>query len=602
VSRLVHFARPRFLLLVLLLTGAAALPAAAQAAPGDLDPTFGDGGSERFFQSEETTALRGVATQADDKIVLVGQDSLTKSLLVVRLLANGGFDPSFGSGGVATTPAPGGIGSAGAVAIQTDGKIVVVGAAKGALNVDFFVARYGADGTPDAGFGGGDGIAIVPIGAGEDEARAVAIGAGGRILVVGEAQPTAGSVEVGVAVLDPTGKPDPSFSGDGVTTLVTAAKSDRGETIAEQAGGGILVGDANGAGAGQGFTVFRLLPNGTPDPGFGTGGSVTTPITGSSSAGGRIRDLAVLPDDRIVAAGYGFDEVGGTSDAKFAAVRYLPEGKLDPTFGGGSGIFTRQVGVGEDDAGVVATAPGGKLFLAGSWQVAESNSAPAVMRLDAAGALDPTFGAGGIVTRPVLAPFGDFLEDAALDTRERLVVLSRPYLGGGNTSVEVTRFLGDIPPESTAGPSSQGPAKTANRPPATRIDPIPRVRSAPKLKQFSGTASDPDGDVLSKVQVALVRKPSSRSKAHGSAKQRPACLGLKSADGRFKSVRVPKGKPCPQLWLDAVGTTKWRFPLKATLPPGRYILFARAVDSRGLPDARFSRAAGNRVTFKLTSH
>jgi hypothetical protein len=215
------------------------------------------------------------------------------------------------------------------------------------------------------------------------------------------------------------------------------------------------------------------------------------------------------------------------------------------------------------------------------------------MRLDPAGALDPTFGAGGIVARSQLAPFGDYLEDAALDSRERLVVVSRPYLGGGNTSVEVTRFLGDTPPDETkpepaVGPGSQGlpPAKAANRPPVAHVNRIPRILPVQKLKQFSGTASDPDGDGLSKVQVALVRK---------------SCLALKSAGGNFKTTRAPKGKPCPQVWLNAAGTAKWSFRLKATLPPGRYVLFARAVDSRGAVGTAFSRAAGNRVAFKLTS-
>ena len=79
-----------------------------------------------------------MATQPDGKIVLVGSED-PGSLIVVRLLADGAFDPSFGSGGKVTTPFPGAgnFGEGRAVAIQPDGKIVVAGAAKGAVESDF---------------------------------------------------------------------------------------------------------------------------------------------------------------------------------------------------------------------------------------------------------------------------------------------------------------------------------------------------------------------------------------------------------------------------------------------------------------------------------
>jgi len=114
----------------------ALLAPAAQAAPGDLDPSFGTDGSVRFLPSNEDIALRGVAVQPDGKIVLTGGDQTTNSILVVRLLENGSFDPSFGSGGVVSTPFPAGsFGEGRDVAIQPDGKIVVAGIAKGPSTV-----------------------------------------------------------------------------------------------------------------------------------------------------------------------------------------------------------------------------------------------------------------------------------------------------------------------------------------------------------------------------------------------------------------------------------------------------------------------------------
>lgn len=57
--------------------------------------------------------------------------------------------------------------------------------------------------------------------------------------------------------------------------------------------------------------------------------------------------------------------------------------------------------------------------------------------------------------------------------------------------------------------------------------------------------------------------------------------------------------PCPRRWLAAKGTARWSFKLKKNLAPGRYVVFARAVDSEGLAQSTFSRSAGNRYAFRV---
>ncbi|HVY97416.1 MAG TPA: hypothetical protein VHA54_10705 [Solirubrobacterales bacterium] len=555
----------------------ALLAPAASAAPGDLDPTFGSGGSARFLPSHEEIALRGVAVQPDGKVVLTGVDQATAGVLVVRLLENGELDPSFGNGGVVTTLFPGGYGEGRAVAIQPNGRIVVVGQAKGALNSDFLAVRYRANGAPDTTFGGGDGIEIVPVGADEDRAEAVAIGGNGRILLAGESRlPMNAGVEAGIAVLGTDGKPDPGFGTNGVKTLNTTGveKTDRAGGIAEQADGKIVIADETGKGGGSGFTVVRLLADGTPDPGFGAAGVANTPIPGAPASKGRAADVAVQPDGRIVASGSGFDEVEAKTDYKFAAVRYLADGKLDPSFGGaGTGIFSQQISPGEESARTLALTPGGKLVLAGRYAPTPSDSSVAVVRLDPFGVPDPTFGTAGIALRGPTAPFGNNFEAAALDSRERTVVVSRDYVGGGDTIVEVSRFLGDVLPDQPPGPTATGsPANGTSRPrptprPRARVKPLPRKLAAAKLGGFSGTASDAGG-TLAKVQIALVRV--TPAKGGGAT----TCQQLRNARGRFRTVKA-KGRPCPPRWLDATGTAKWRFKLKSTLPPGRYVVSAR---------------------------
>jgi uncharacterized delta-60 repeat protein len=575
-----------------LLASLAAAPAAS-AAPGGLDPSFGSGGIVKLFPNNGQISLRAVATQADNKIVLAGGEE-PGNVILVRLLESGAFDPGFGVGGKVTTPFPGGFGEARAVAIQPDGKIVIAGSAKGAAKTDFLVARYNADGSPDAGFGGGDGIQVVPIGTLDDIAEGVSIGADGHIAVTGRVDLTGGKTAAGVLVLKADGTPDPGFSTDGLTLVETtgAEKSDRGEDVVEQPDGKFVIADSTGDGAGNGFTVVRLLGNGLPDPEFGGGdGVVTTPVPPGTAmgSGGRATDLVLLPDGRIVASGYGYDEVGAPPkpDGKTVAVAYLANGDLDLGFGGaGTGIFTQQVAPGSDSARTILRTPPGQLLLAGSYDVAESDS-PAVLRLTPAGLLDPGFGVGGQVLRGVTAPFGESFEDAALDPEERLVMDSTAYVGNNVTETVITRILGDKVPK---GPE--------NKAPHARMKKVPKKVKAAKLKRFSGTASDPEGAALT-VQVAVVKLLKSGAqpkKAIGS------CWVMKNAKGKFKRIKAEATKGdqrCPQRWLAVKGKAKWSFKLKKQLPPGRYVVYARAVDTSGLAESAFSRKAGNRYAFRI---
>jgi uncharacterized delta-60 repeat protein len=589
-----------------LLAVAAVLASVARAAPGELDPTFGVGGSERLFQNPENTFFRAVATQPDGKIVMVGGGDAGK-VLVARLLENGGLDPSFGNSGVVSTGAfPGSFPSADAVAVQPDGKIVIAGSAEVAGIEDFLVARFLPGGQLDPSFGGGEGFVTFPVAAERNAALALAIGAGGNILLTGRARTSALKEVVAVAVLLPEGGLDPSFGTDGVTTVESSVGDDEGDAIAEAPGGDIVIADEAGPGGGSGFTIVKLLPSGALDPGFGTAGIAQTPIP--SSGEGRSVGVAVMPDGRIVASGYGYDG----PEEKFAAVRYLADGELDHTFGDGTGIFSKKLGGGDEAADFVAVTPKGEVLLAGFYQPAGGRTSPAVVRLSPAGTLDPSFGSGGLVKRSGLTPFDDEFVAATLDGRERLVMLSEVEEGDETTSFEVTRILGHTPPPSPAthapAPAVVGPpAPRGRKPPRARIKGLGKTVDVARLKRFSGTAADPEGEHLGKVQIALVRKAPSRPKVHATAaavkkNTGRSCLDLRSAKGGFKAVRAKRGASCPLRWLDAKGTSKWSFRLTGTLPVGSYVLYARAIDAKGLAESSFSAAAGDRVAFRLVRH
>lgn len=576
-------------------TALLALAPGASAAPGDLDPTFGSGGSVRLLPSNEAIALRAVTVQPDLKIVLAGSDATIASVILVRLLPNGQMDPSFGDGGKVTTSFPGGFGEARAITLQPDGKIVIAGAVNGDGGSDFLVARYNSDGSPDGSFGGGDGIVAVPIAAEKAErAEAVAIGASGRILVTGEISLGGGSRLAGVAVLKPEGEPDAMFSGDGVTAIdTTTPDDDEGVAIAELPDGRILVGDETGAGAGDGFTLAQLLSTGPPDPEFGGGdGFVKTPIPGGGSAGGRLTDFVLRGDGRIVASGYGFDKnLPANENSKFAAVGYLANGDLDPAFGSG-GIVAQAAGT-QSDARTIDQIPSGRFVLAGHYDDAAGNNSVSLLRLDSAGSLDTSFGSGGIVLRGESAPFGDNFEDAALDAEERTVVVSRAYIGGGNTEVVVSRYMGDkVPGVPISAPVNQRPH--------ARMKAVKRKLAPWDLKGFRGTAKDPDGNGVKKVQIAVIKRLSRpiRRVRLGRTLPKIPCLVMKNAKGQIKRVKAKNGK-CPQRWLTVKGKAKWSFKLKRSLLPGKYVVYARAIDGKGLAESTFSRKRHNRYAFRI---
>src|SRR5262245_60820528 len=97
--------------------------------------------------------------------------------------AAGALDLTFGSGGKVITDFDTTFERGNAVALQTDGKIIVVGTTdQGGSGTNFAVARYNANGTLDTSFSG-DGKTATDFDGGSDEATGVAIQANGKIVV-----------------------------------------------------------------------------------------------------------------------------------------------------------------------------------------------------------------------------------------------------------------------------------------------------------------------------------------------------------------------------------------------------------------------------------
>jgi uncharacterized delta-60 repeat protein len=216
-------------------------PAGAQAAPGDLDLTFSGDGKQRTDFGFGDSRAAAIARQPDGKIVAVGADR--GDLALARYNPNGSLDTSFSGDGKQTTDFGGCCDGANGVALQDDGKIVVVGGG------GFALARYNPNGSLDTSFSG-DGKQTTSFTA-VDVANGVTIQGDGKIVAVGRAGDF-GVTDFALARYNPNGSLDTSFSGDGRQTTDFGG-DDGANGVAIQGDGKIVA-----AGVGPG-------PNGTND-------------------------------------------------------------------------------------------------------------------------------------------------------------------------------------------------------------------------------------------------------------------------------------------------------------------------------------------------
>jgi uncharacterized delta-60 repeat protein len=372
------------------------------------------------------------------------------------LAAAGTLDGSFGGGsGLVTTlfnPAsPINTDYAFDLVVQPDGKLVVAGWASDISDpADFALARYNPDGSLDPSFGG---TGLVRAGFGSfsiEEGFALLREPNGKLVVGGWAasSPLDPSVDFVLMRFLPNGLPDPSFGTAGKVKTNLGA-DDWVLVLARQADGKLLAGGRSGPVGTHNFALARFLPNGALDTTFGTAGKVTTDFAGRDDS---IEALAVLPDGRILAAGpSGTGPTGGPF--KMALARYTKQGKPDPTFGV-SGKTLLSFGQ-SSAATALALLPGGKFLVGGGIAVGggAANMDFAVLRFNANGKLDPTFGTAGRVTTDFTQKF-DGVDDLRVLSNGKIVVagqIDESHPGAGDGAVGLARYTASGQLDSTFG-------------------------------------------------------------------------------------------------------------------------------------------------------
>jgi uncharacterized delta-60 repeat protein len=377
-------------------------------ADGELDTSYGSGGGRRVGFDLAGGALHdelySVVVQPDGKAILAGSAGGNlatdgSDMALVRLTAAGQLDTSFGSGGRALVPFN--LGPAGQrgdygdrLALQADGKILLVGSAEGSsADRVMAVVRLNANGQRDSTFDG-DGRAIVDF----------------------DPAPFAAGVQV-------------RQLGDGRILI---------------AGAVLRLGDQ---GPTADFALARLLANGAPDPAFGTGGRTVFAFDVGGANIDAAYDVVELADGKLMACG--FARVNAPANNDMACMRFLDNGSPDPTFAATVLPFDRGGDL-SDVAYRTAIDDQGRIVLAGSASTAASNANFAVARMLPDGELDPGFGNGGTVTQnscmPLCFPTERDNPGSALLVQDdgNLLVAGRVADASGNYRFLILRLIGDV--------------------------------------------------------------------------------------------------------------------------------------------------------------
>jgi uncharacterized delta-60 repeat protein len=390
------------------------------ALPGCLDSTFGGAGLAQFHIGDPTrvTAINDAVVQPDGKVVVVGQASTSSTaqpdFLVSRLNTDGTLDTSFGDvdpfngvlrRGYALTAITIDNDYANAVALQPDGKIVLVGPAGSTDTVA--IVRYNSNGTLDAGFGSG-GKTNLKFGGKLPGApnRGIAMQSDGKMIIAGSV--VSGGINTGgfsVARLLPNGSLDSSFGSNGLvvakpgaTGVAVGIAIQRVPAVTGEERIVVAGFSASSSNANNDWTLMRFKSNGTADTTFGTSGIVKTPFFGFGDSAKRV---LIDSANRIVAAGnVRVASVNcGSYVIDWGVARYTENGGLDVTFSGGK----QNVDIyGAMDQGyALALQPDDKVLLGGYSNVNGGNTTyMALARLNVDGTRDASFGllGNGVVT------------------------------------------------------------------------------------------------------------------------------------------------------------------------------------------------------------
>ncbi|MBI4985677.1 MAG: M10 family metallopeptidase C-terminal domain-containing protein [Rhodocyclales bacterium] len=353
-------------------------------ADGSLDPTFSSDGvaAADFLLNGDNDTGQSVAVQADGKIVVAGSTQFVNysyrydpsypyyssyypypwgyryyyhndyDIALARFNADGSLDTGFSGNGLQTYDYSPGDELIYDVALDANGKILVVGSTLGwngaRYDYDLVLVRYDAGGNVDAAFfSNANSDRAFASSSTDDEGQSVAVQSDGKIVVAGKTW-NGFNWDFAVFRFNADGTKDTSFSADGKTATGIGSGNDVGQSIVVQSDGKILVAGTSQNGGYYDFALVRYNADGSLDTTFSGDGKLTTGFNVTLDS---TKSVTLQADGKILVAGYGWN--GNNTD--FALVRYNVDGSLDLSFDGSNSLDGAPVYV-EDGAPVVLDA------------------------------------------------------------------------------------------------------------------------------------------------------------------------------------------------------------------------------------------------------
>ena len=253
---------------------------------GAPDPSFGTDGIVNLTDAVGNHQVgRSVVIEPDGRVVVSGERGSNR--IVVRLLANGDLDTSFGTGGTYVGPVANAVGGG---LVRAPG-----GGYRALVDSPCRVVALDANGVRDATFGSAGFAPAHPAAPQSVSCSDLAVQADGSLLIAGNRLGT----EAFVTRLLPSGAKDPGFNGDAVADLMNNATA-----VAPGHDGAIMVAGYDSTGSDT--VVYRLQSNGSIDTLFGNDGAAVVELESFPKYySTTILDMHVLADDGIVMAGRG---------------------------------------------------------------------------------------------------------------------------------------------------------------------------------------------------------------------------------------------------------------------------------------------------------
>lgn len=246
---------------------------------------------------------------------------------------------------------------------------------------------------------------------------------------------------VSMTQLEENGQIDTSNFGTDGKVLVHVVNRDHANVLELQNDGKILAAGSEATSNASSVvtpSLYRFNPDGTIDTTFGNEGRAVYRFTGNST--GELYGIKVLQNGKILVAG------ASTGTKGFGAMRFLPDGQLDPSYGTG-GIARINYSLGYHS--VACLFLGDTAIVMATVDISPTNIVLAMM--DSLGNPYPSFGSNGIVNTGIVGKYNYSGGETLILTDENKILLSATTPNSSPTKFSVFRFLLDGTLDTTFG-------------------------------------------------------------------------------------------------------------------------------------------------------